>query len=145
MSDLKVNGKELGDVFGVSRAAISQMRQAGQLTADADGLYNLREAATAYIARLRGRGVGRPAAKSELEAEALRWKIENLKIQNRDWRLQRDRETVLAIMQSLATLMADMRRAISEGGNIQAALTRLADGITEIDPEDIIMRVEGAE
>ena len=143
LDTLRVNASAVAEFLGVSRNAVALWRKAGIIAPDNDERYNLRDVARAYIARLKART---GADGEEKLDDALKfWKIERAKQAVRSWRLQRDREVALVILQRLASKVADLRSAIEGGEDVRRAIDALLDGIADEPAEDIAYTVEGDE
>ena len=144
LDTLRVNASAVAEFLGVSRNAVALWRKAGLIAPDNDERYNLRDVARAYIARLKARTGA--DGEEKLDDTLKFWKIERAKQAVRSWRLQRDREVALVILQRLASKVADLRSAIAAGGeDVRSAIDALLDGIADEPAEDIAYTVEGDE
>ena len=140
---MRVNASAVAEFLGVSRNAVALWRKAGIIAPDNDERYNLRDVARAYIARLKARTGA--DGEEKLDDTLKFWKIERAKQAVRSWRLQRDREVALVILQRLASKVADLRSAIEGGEDVRRAIDALLDGIADEQAEDIAYTVEGDE
>lgn len=136
-----VSQTELGYIIGLATANISPMVQAGVMVKDADGRFNLRDSVSGYVKRMRERKSG--DSKSELELEQIALKNEKLKEQLRSWRMQRDREVGLAIIQALRSAMDKLRQECRMVPPICEAIDGLLDALSRIDIEGISYEIEG--
>ena len=143
LDTLRVNASAVAEFLGVSRNAVALWRKAGIIAPDNDERYNLRDVARAYIARLKARTGA--DGEEKLDDTLKFWKIERAKQAVRSWRLQRDREVALVILQRLASKVADLRSAIEGGEDVRRAIDALLDGIADEQAEDIAYTVEGDE
>lgn len=136
-----VSQTELGYIIGLATANISPMVQAGVMTKDADGRFNLRDSVSGYVKRMRERKGG--DSKSELELEQIALKNEKLKEQLRSWRMQRDREVGLAIIQALRNAMEKLKNECKMVPPICEAIDGLINALARIDIENISYEIEG--
>ena len=139
LNELRVNAATCAEFLGLVRGTLTHWKNAGIIEPDEDGKYNLRDVAREYISRLKKKG----GNESSLDDTLKFWKIERAKQAVRSWRLQRDREVALVILQRLASKVADLRSAIEDGGDVRRAIDALLDGIADEPAEDIAYTVEG--
>lgn len=138
-----VSQTELGYIIGLATANISPMVQAGVMTKDADGRFNLRDAVSGYCKRMRDRKEGNGKSKTDLELENIALKNEKLKEQLRSWRMQRDREVGLAIIQSLRTTMNRLKDECKLVPAISEVIDGFIDAIDKVDITEISYEIEG--
>ena len=136
-----VSQTELGYILGIATANISPMVQAGVMVKDADGRFNLRDSVSGYCRRMRERKSG--DSKSELELENIALKNEKLKEQLRSWRMQRDREVGLAIIQSLRSTMNRLKDECKLVPAICEVIDGMVDAIEKVDITEISYEIEG--
>lgn len=136
-----VSQTELGYIIGLATANISPMVQAGVMTKDADGRFNLRDSVSGYCKRMRERKSG--DSKSELELENIALKNEKLKEQLKSWRMQRDREVGLAIVTALRNAMEKLKSECKMVPPICEAIDGLISALERIDLEGISYEIEG--
>lgn len=136
-----VSQTELGYILGIATANISPMVQAGVMVKDADGRFNLRDSVSGYCRRMRERKSG--DSKSELELENIALKNEKLKEQLRSWRMQRDREVGLAIIQSLRSTMNRLKDECRLVPAICDVIDGMVDAIEKVDITEISYEIEG--
>ena len=138
-----VSQTELGYILGLATANISPMVQAGVMAKDADGRFNLRDAVSGYCKRMRDRKEGNGKSKTDLELEHIALKNEKLREQLRTWRMQRDREVGLAIIQSLRTTMNRLKDECKLVPAICEVIDGFIDAIDKVDIESISYEIEG--
>jgi len=138
-----VTQTELGYILGIATANISPMVQAGVMTKDADGRFNLRDAVSGYCKRMRDRKEGNGKSKTDLELEHIALKNEKLREQLRSWRMQRDREVGLAIIQSLRTTMNQLKDECKLVPAICEVIDGFIDAIEKVDITEISYEIEG--
>lgn len=138
-----VNQTELGYILGIATANISPMVQSGIMTKDADGRFNLRDAVSGYCKRMRDRKEGNGKSKTDLELEHIALKNEKLREQLRTWRMQRDREVGLAIIQSLRTTMNRLKDECKLVPAICEVIDGFIDAIEKVDVTEISYEIEG--
>lgn len=140
---LTVSQTELGYILGVSTPTISHLVQAQKFTPDDNGRLNLLKSVSAYCKGLRERKQGNSL--NELQLENIALKNEKIKEQLRSWRMQRDRECGLAIIQALKTAMQRLKDEASVAPAIGVAIDGLIKAIDCIDIDNISYLVEGEE
>ena len=142
-ANLTVSGTELAELLGLTLPNITAMRSNGNIVPDEEGRYNLKEAVFGYCKRMREKKVGDGASKSELELENMALKNEKLKTSLRTWRVQRDREIGLAIIQGMVSVMTDLKEQCKLVPKLPEAIDDMIKAIQEIDMEQISYLVEG--
>jgi len=138
-----VSATELGYIVGLATANINPMVQAGVITKDADGRFNLRDTVSAYCKRMRERSQGSGKNKTDLELEHIALKNEKIREQLKSWRMQRDREVGLAIIQSLRTTMNRLKDECKLVPAICEVIDGFIDAIDKVDIESISYEIEG--
>lgn len=142
LDNFTVSQTELASIIGLATANITPMLQNGMMTKDADGRFNLRDSVSGYVRRMRERKEG-VASKSSIDAETARWKLENIKAKNRDWRMQRDREVALEIIRVLTTAMTDFREKAKMNPGLVEAIDELLSRIGSVSVDMVALSVEG--
>lgn len=142
---LTVSKAEMAHIIGVAATNIQQFLQQGAMTADEDGRLNLRDNVREYCQRMRERKSGDSRSKSDIETETAVWKLENIKIKNRDWRMQRDRECALEITRTLTNAMMELREQAKLNPALVEAFTKMIEAIGQINVDTIALAVEGEE
>ena len=135
----------MAHIIGVAATNIQQFLQQGAMTANEDGRLNLRDNVREYCQRMRERKAGDSRSKSDIETETAVWKLENIKIKNRDWRMQRDRECALEITRTLANAMMELREQAKLNPALVEAFTKMIEAIGQINVDTIALAVEGEE
>ena len=138
-----VSLNELAYILGLASGNITVMVQNGAVVKDADGRVNLRDTVSSYCRRMRERKEGPGASKTSLELENIALKNEKLKEQLRSWRMQRDREVGLAIMQALRTAMDRLKDECKLVPAICEVIDGMLDAIDQVDLDGISYEVEG--
>ena len=151
VADMERQGNDTGRIVGTNELAdwlcvmpsyITVLKRYECVVEDRGG-FNLKESVRAYIAYIKERRKEKGA--NNLDDTLKFWKIERAKQAVRSWRLQRDREVALVILQRLASKVADLRSAIEGGEDVRSAIDALLDGIADEPAEDIAYTVEGDE
>ena len=142
--EFDLTGAELATLLGCSVNNVNELTKTGTLEKNADNRYNARDNISKYIKILRERKQGN--SKTDLELENIALKNEKLKEQLRSWRMQRDRECGLAIIQALRTAMQRLKADIgATTPEISNAIDGLIKAIECIDIDSISYMVEGEE
>ena len=132
---------DLAYCLGITTANITGFIQNGMMKKNANGRMNLVECISTYCKSLRERKAG--TGKTDLELENLALKNEKLKESLRSWRLQRDREVAMAILEAQRNAMQRLR----EECKLVPALCQVIDGMIEcinrVDVDNISYTVEG--
>lgn len=136
-----VSQTELASILGIATANITPMLQNGNLVKDAEGRLNLRDSVSAYCKRMRERKDG--TGKSDLELENLALKNEKLKESLRTWRMQRDREVAMAILDAQRNAMQRLRDECKLVPALCQVIDGMIDCINRVDVENISYTVEG--
>lgn len=136
-----VSQTELASILGIATANITPMLQNGNLVKDENGRLNLRDSVSAYCKRMRERKDTN--SKTDLELEHIALKNEKLKEQLRSWRMQRDREVGLAIIQSLRTTMNKLKDECKLVPAISEVIDGFIDAIEKVDVTEISYEIEG--
>lgn len=142
---LTVSKTEMAHILGLAAANITALIQNGGMTEDEDGRLNLRDNVREYCQRMRERKAGDGRSKSDIETETAVWKLENIKIKNRDWRMQRDRECALEITRTLANAMMELREQAKMNPALVEAFTKMIEAIGQVNIDTIALAVEGEE
>jgi len=137
-----VSQTELGYILGLATANISPMVQAGVMTKDADGRFNLRDAVSGYCKRMRDRKEGKQS-KSDVETETAIWKLQNIKQKNKEWRMTRDRQVATEILNRLAGAMGELREMAKLNPALVEAIDMMTGMIGSVNVDDISVIVEG--
>jgi len=145
-SNVDINSVELSQTdlaycLGITTANITGFIQNGLLKKNANGKMDLVECVSTYCKSLRERKAG--TGKTDLELENLALKNEKIKEALRSWRMQRDREVAMAILDAQRNAMLKLR----EECKLVPALVEVIDGmlsnIDKTDVADICYTVEG--
>jgi len=132
---------ELATLLACSVQNVSEVTKTGMLVRQKNGRYNAQENINRYIRALRERKQGNSLSELQLENVAL--KNEKLKEEIRSWRMQRDRECGLAIIQALRSTMQKLK---SDIGATTPAISNAIDGLIKaiecIDIDSISYMVE---
>jgi hypothetical protein len=117
------------------------MKLNGNLVPDADGRFNLKDAVSSYCKRMREKRSG--DSKSELELEQVALKNEKIREQLKSWRMQRDREIGLEILQGITTAMTELKDECKLVPRLPEAIDKFIARVNEIDIEQISYKIEG--
>lgn len=140
-----VSQAELAAILGIATSNVTPMVQAGLMTKDSDGRFNLRDSVSGYCKRMRERRGGGGDSRAELEVQNLALKNEKLKEGLRSWRMQRDREVAMAILEAQRSAMEKLREECKLVPQLVSVIDGMLECISRIDVEDISYRVEGEE
>jgi len=143
VKSLDVTQTDLAYCLGITTANITGFIQTGLMKKNSNGRMNLVECVSAYCKSLRDRKSGN--AKSELDIELNTWKVANLKLKNKDWRMQRDRLLVSEILKSLSEAVGGLREKAKMNPALCDEIDHLLSCIGRIDVEAISLAVEGDE
>ena len=139
---LTVSQTELATILGIASSNITPLLQNGSLVKLGDGRLNLRDSVSGYCKRLRERKEG-AGSKTDLELEHIALKNEKLREQLRSWRMQRDREVGLAIIQALRSTMNRLKDECKLVPAICEVIDGMVDAIEKVDIESISYEIEG--
>ena len=147
VKELRVTQADMAYVLGVTAPNVLGLTQSGSLTRGDDGLYDLVTNVSGYCRALRERKTGGAStgSKSSIDVETAKWKLENIKSRNRDWRMQRDREVALEIIRSLTTAMTDFREKAAMNPGLVAAIDEMLGRIGSVNVDSVSIAVEGDE
>lgn len=137
-----VSQTELGYILGIATANISPMVQAGVMSKDEDGRFNLRDAVSGYCKRMRERKEGKQS-KSDIETETAIWKLQNIKQKNKEWRMTRDRQIGTEILNRLSSAMGELRDMAKLNPALVEAIDMMTSMIGSVNVDDISVIVEG--
>ena len=141
IKELEGTGADVAYLIGVTSANITQLEQTNTIHRLDNGMFNLVDSVSSYCRALRDRKQGN--SKTDLELENLALKNEKLKEALRSWRMQRDREVAMAILEAQRNAMQRLR----EECKLVPALVQVIDGMMEcinsVDVEQISYIVEG--
>lgn len=136
-------GVELGELLGIPSGVLTQLRQRGVFTANDKEQYELKANVLSYVRYLRGIKQDAKTAK-HLQDQALQfWKTEKVKDTVKRFRMARDRDTALAIITALMSLLAQFRDEVGSMPQVVAATDKLIAGVGAIDVDQIVCTVEG--
>lgn len=142
MDTFTVNQPELATILGLATPNITAMIQNGNLVKDSDGRFNLRDSVSGYCKRLRERKGG-VRSKTDIDTETAKLKLDNLRIKNRDWRMQRDRQVATEILSKLAGAMMTFRDMAKLNPALVDAIDELVSSIQAVNVDDIAVIIEG--
>ena len=134
-----VSVSEIASWLGMAPSAVYGLKQKGGVV-ERNGGYELKKSVLAYISYLKKRQDEKAAAQDD---ELKFWKIEKAKEAVRSWRMGRDRQVCVAVLDRLRSAVAELRTAAQGHADVVKALGRLAGAIEDIAPEDIFYTVEG--
>lgn len=140
----RVNGVVLADWLGVTQAAISQMKKAGQISVDDSGMYDLKKSVQAYLSTLRARKAPK-GENVDLEKSLAFWKVENEKQKNLQWRLRYGQEIGSAILSGLANAVNNLREAIGATPAGVEAVNQFLDALNKTELDDVVYSTEAME
>lgn len=143
LKTLEVGGSEIANCLGVTTGNVTGLCQSGTIAKNDNGKYYLEETIRSYCRAMRERKSG--DSKSELDIETARWKLENIKAKNRDWRMQRDREIAMEILHSLTNAMTDLREQAKLNPALVKAIDEMIGRIGSVDVDGISQIVEGGD
>lgn len=141
LATFAVTQAELASILGLATSNITPMVQNGMMVKDEDGKFNLRDSVSGYCKRMREKRVG--DSKSELELENTFLKNEKLKTQLQSWRMQRDREVGLAIIQGIVTTMTKLKESCRLVPKLPEEIDEFIRVVQDIDLEKISYLIEG--
>lgn len=138
-----VSAAELAEWLGVSAAAVTKMKQAKRIVPLPDGKYDLKETVRAYCIEVRGKKAVQGEGK-DLQRTIDYWKGENLKAKNLRWRMGYGRDIARAIIEQLRASVNSFRQACERDATpaILEATLRLAEGLRQINPDDVVYDVD---
>jgi len=140
---LEGTASDIAYLVGLSTPNITQLLQSGVMKRSESGKFNFVECVSSYCRSMRNRKSGNE--KSELEIELSAWKLQNLKLRNRDWRMQRDRMVATEILKSLSEAVGGLREKAKMNPALCEEIDQLLSCIGRIDVEGISLAVEGDE
>ena len=143
LKTLEVGGSEIANCLGVTTGNVTGLCQSGTISKNENGKYYLEETIRSYCRAMRERKSG--DSKSELDIETARWKLENIKAKNRDWRMQRDREIALEIIRALTNAMTEFREQAKLNPALVDAIDEMISKIGSVDVDGISQIVEGGD
>lgn len=138
---MEVTPTELALCLGLAAANITTLVQTGTLRKSSSGKFPLVESVSAYCRSLRERKAG--SSKSDLELENIALKNERLKEQLRSWRMQRDREVAMAILEAQRNTLQKLREECKLVPALVEAIDEYIGCIDRTDIEQISCTVEG--
>ena len=141
LATFAVTQAELASILGLATSNITPMVQNGMMVKDEDGKFNLRDSVSGYCKRMREKRSG--DSKSELELEQVFLKNEKLKTQLQSWRMQRDREVGLAIIQGIVTTMTKLKESCRLVPKLPEEIDEFIRVVQDIDLEKISYLIEG--
>ena len=141
LDTLTASPSEMAYILGLNASNITQLIQQGHMTKDADGRLNIRDSVSSYCRRMRERKAG--ASNAGLDDQLKFWKAEKLKEQVRSWRVSRDREIALAILQQLRNPLQSLRERLRLVPNVGDELDALESALDAVDIETALDIVEG--
>ena len=145
LDKVTVSKTEMAHILGLAAANITALIQNGGMTETEDGRLNLRDNVREYCQRMRERKATDSRSKSDIETETAAWKLENIKLKNKEWRMQRDRECALEITRTLTNAMLELREQAKLNPALVEAFTRMIEAIGQINVDTIALAVEGEE
>ena len=141
LDNLTASATELAYILGIATSNITVQVQNGGMVPDENGRFNVRDTVSAYCRKWREKKAG--DSKSELELENVALKNERLKEQLKSWRMQRDREIGLAIIQAVTTAMENLKNECKLVPRLPEAIDEFIAKVKDIDLEQISYLVEG--
>lgn len=142
LDSLTASPSEMAYILGLNTSNITACIQQGHMTKDADGRLNVRDSVSSYCKRMRERKGGKSSA-NNLDDQLKFWKAQKLKEQVRSWRVSRDREIALAILQQLRNPLQSLRERLRLVPNVGEELDALESAIDGVDIETALDIVEG--
>lgn len=133
--------QELGYLLGLGTSNIAGFVQTGLMRKTSGGKLPLMESVSAYCRSLRERKAG--SSKSDLELENIALKNEKLKEQLRSWRMQRDREVAMVILEAQRNTLQKLREECKLVPALVEAIDEYIGCIDRTDIEQISCTVEG--
>ena len=140
---LEVTQTDIAFVIGVTTANIIQLLQSGTMEKNENGKFDLVKNVASYCRALRDRK--KESNKSEIELETAQYKLLNLKIKNRDWRMQRDRLIATEILKALTEAVGSLREKAKMNPALCDEFDNVLAQIGKIDVDSISLLVEGDE
>lgn len=141
---LRVSLTDIGYMLGMTTSAAGHLAQSQTIVADPDGKYPLMSTVSKYCKALREKKADKPS-KNSIDVELSIWKLQNLKMKNRDWRQQRDREVALEIVRTLNNAMLELREQAKMNPALVDAFDKMIESIGRINIDSISLAVEGNE
>lgn len=141
LDNLTASATELAYILGIATSNITVQVQNGGMTPDENGRFNVRDTVSAYCKKWREKKSG--DSKSELELENVFLKNEKLKTQLQTWRMQRDREIGLAIIQAIVSTMTELKDECKLVPRLPEAIDKFIAKVQDIDLEKISYVIEG--
>ena len=141
VTTLEVAQSELARCLGLASQNVATLVQTGTLRKSSSGKFPLVESVSAYCRSLRERKAG--SNKSDLELENIALKNERLKEQLRSWRMQRDREVAMAILEAQRNTLQKLREECKLVPALVEAIDEYIGCIDRTDIEQISCTVEG--
>lgn len=138
---LAVTPTELALCLGLAVANITTLSQTGTLRRGSGGRFPLVESVSAYCRAVRERKNG--GSKSDLELEHIALKNEKLKEQLRSWRMQRDREVAMGILEAQRNVLQKLRDECKLVPALVEAIDQYLAEIDRVDVEQISYTIEG--
>lgn len=138
---LEVTQTDLAYCLGITTANITGFLQNGLLKKNANGKMDLVESVSTYCRSLRERKAG--SNKTSIDEETAKWKLQNIKIKNRDWRMQRDRMVATEILKTLSESMGELRELAKLNPALCDEIDAIVSRIGRIDVDSISLAVEG--
>ena len=138
---LEVTVGEVAAVIGVTSPNIAQLEQTRCMKRNENGKFNLVENVSNYCRAMRERK--KENGRSSVEEETAKWKLQNIKVKNRDWRMQRDRMVATEILKALTEAMSELRDTAKLNPALCEVLDGIIDRIGRVDVDSISLAVEG--
>lgn len=139
---ITLTGSQLAYLYGLVASNVTAFYSRGLLERGEDGRYNLADSVRRYCAYLRDKREGGKSA-NNLDDQLKFWKAQKLKEQVRSWRVSRDREIALAILQQLRNPLQSLRERLRLVPNVGDELDALESALDSVDIETALDIVEG--
>lgn len=136
----EVTQASLASLLGLAASNVMSLTNAGSLTKNENGNFDLVESVRKYVKDLRERKTG--AGKSTLETEALKLKNEKQKTYIESWRRKRDKQIAVGILEALKTAMLRLKTEIENGVKINDAIENVITSLQTVDYDVVLEEVE---
>ena len=145
LKTITLTGSQLAYLYGLVASNVTAFYSRGLLERGEDGRYNLADSVRCYCAYLRDKCRGGKSSANNLDDQLKFWKAQKLKEQVRSWRVSRDREIALAILQQLRNPLQSLRERLRLVPNVGDELDALESALDSVDIETALDIVEGEE
>lgn len=133
---------DLADFLNLSDSQTNALKRKGLYEPDENGEFDVMVAVRQYVTELRSRKSG-TGSKSDLDAELQYWKIEKAKNSVRDFRMNRDREVCLAVLNVLTNAMAELKKELGSDPGVGRAIDRFIERVNAVDVDGVSYLIEG--